>query len=114
MHGGILLLIATSRPQTCPEDNIAQLFVNILGASVLFTGPHSVLSWSPAATKANEKVDFANIRIYGLLTDLIDFHFYSYDPLTKEFAFDKRLVVNITREVAFTDMIPGMCLFLRT
>jgi len=51
-------------------------------------------------------VDFANLRIYGLLTDLIDFHFYSYDPLTKKFAFDETLVVNITRDVAFTDMIP--------
>lgn len=71
------------------EDNVAQLFVEIL-----------------AAAKANEKVDFANLRIYGLLTDLIDFHFYSYDPPAKEFAFDKTLVVNITRDVAFTDMIP--------
>ena len=66
----------------------------------------------PAAAKANEKVDFANLRIYGLLTDLIDFHFYSYDPPAKEFAFDKTLIVNITRDVAFTDMIPGMCLLL--
>jgi hypothetical protein len=70
--------------------------------------------WYPAAAKANETVDFANLRIYGLLTDLIDFHFYSYDPLAKEFAFDETLVVNITRDVAFTDMIPGMCLFLHT
>jgi len=73
-----------------------------------------VLSWYPVAAKANEKVDFANLRIYGLLTDLIDFHFYSYNPLTKEFAFDETLVVNITRDVAFTDMVPGMCLFLCT
>jgi len=68
---------------------VAQLFVEIL-----------------AAAKANEKVDFANLRIYGLLTDLIDFHFYSYNPLTKSFAFDETLVVNITRDVAFADMIP--------
>jgi hypothetical protein len=60
----------------------------------------------------NEKMDFANLRIYGLLTDLIDFHFYSYDPSAKEFAFDKTLVVNITRDVAFSDMIPGMYLLL--
>jgi len=60
------------------------------------------------------KVDFANLRIYGLLTDLIDFHFYSYDPLAKKFAFDETLVVNITRDVAFTDMIPGIYLFMLT
>ncbi len=68
----------------------------------------------PAAAKANKKVDLAELRIYGLLTDLIDFHFYSYDPLTNKFAFDETLVVNITRDMAFTDMIPGMCLFLRS
>lgn len=59
-------------------------------------------------------MDFANLRIYGLLTDLVDFHFYSYDPLRKQFAFDETMTVNITRDVAFTDMIPGMCFLLLT
>lgn len=59
-------------------------------------------------------MDFGKLRIYGLLTDLIDFHFYSYDPLTNKFAFDETLVVNVTRDVAFTDMIPGIYLFLHT
>ena len=83
---------------------------------LFFSGDLSQCSpgWYPAAAKANEKADFANLRIYGLLTDLIDFHFYSYDPPAKEFAFDKTLVVNITRDLAFTDMIPGMCLLLHT
>lgn len=72
------------------------------------------MSWYPAAAKANKKMDFANLRIYGLLTDLIDFHFYSYNPLTETFAFDETLVVNITRDVAFTDMIPGMYFSLLT
>ena len=73
--------------------------------------PHLLVSFL-AAAKLNEKADFANLRIYGLLTDHTHFHFYSYDPLTKTFAFDETLVVNITRDVAFTDMIPGMCFFL--
>ena len=83
---------------------------------LFFSGDLSQCSprWYPAAAKANEKVDFANLRIYGLLTDLIDFHFYSYDLYAKEFAFDETLIVNITRDVAFTDMIPGMCLLLHT
>ena len=67
-----------------------------------------------AAARLNEGVDFGKLRIYGLLTDLIDFHFYSYNPLTNRFAFDETLVVNITRDVSFTDMIPGICLFLHT
>ena len=66
-----------------------------------------MLSWCLAAAKTNEQGDFANLRIYGLLTDFIDFRFYSYDLLTKEFASDETLVVNITRDVACIDMIPG-------
>ena len=115
MIGGILFVIARLKLEMRLEDNVGQLFVEILGASVLFFwDSYSVFSRYSAAAKANEKVDFANLRIYGLLTDLIDFHFYSYNPLTKEFAFDSTLMVNITRDVAFTDMIPGMCPFLST
>ncbi|KAF8221790.1 hypothetical protein L208DRAFT_1414470, partial [Tricholoma matsutake] len=89
MIGGTLFFIAKFKLDISLEDNVAQLFVKIL-----------------ATAKANEKVDFANLCIYGLLTDLIDFHFYSYNPPAKEFAFDKTLVVNITRDMVFTDMIP--------
>ncbi|KAF8816310.1 hypothetical protein BYT27DRAFT_7277196 [Phlegmacium glaucopus] len=89
MIGGIFFFIAEFKLDISLEDNVAQLFVEIL-----------------AAAKANEKVDFVNLRIYGLLTDLIDFRFYSYNPLTKEFASDDRLMVNITRDAAFIDMIP--------
>jgi hypothetical protein len=69
--------------------------------------------WYAAGARSN-KEEFGKLRIYGLLTDLIDFHFYSYDPLTNKFAFDETLVVNITRDVAFTDMIPGIYLFVHT
>ncbi|KAM6499857.1 hypothetical protein JOM56_005365 [Amanita muscaria] len=87
--GGMLFFIAKFKLDMSLEDNVAQLFAEIL-----------------AAAKANEKGDFANLRIYGLLTDLIDYHFYSYNPLSKQFAFDATMVVNITRDLAFTDMIP--------
>ncbi|KIL63071.1 hypothetical protein M378DRAFT_80316 [Amanita muscaria Koide BX008] len=89
MIGGTLFFIAEFKLDLSLEDNVAQLFAEIL-----------------AAAKANEKGDFANLRVYGLLTDLIDFHFYSYNPLSKQFALDATMVVNITRDVAFTDMIP--------
>jgi len=51
-------------------------------------------------------VDFANLRIYGLLTDLTQFRFYSYDPLSQNFAIDEILIVNSTRDFVFADMIP--------
>ena len=68
------------------------------------------LDWYPATAKANKKLDFANLRIYGLLADLDAFHFYSYDPSAKEFAFDKTLIVD--RDSVLVDMIPGTCLSL--
>ncbi|KIM77307.1 hypothetical protein PILCRDRAFT_622488, partial [Piloderma croceum F 1598] len=58
MIGGILFFIAKFKLDMRLEDNVAQLFVAIL-----------------TAAKANKEVDFENLRIYGLLTDLIDFHF---------------------------------------
>lgn len=117
MIGGILFFIAEFKLEMSLDDNLAQLFVEILGVSFFFWGgdlSQCSPGWYPAAAKANETVDFANLRIYGLLTDLIDFHFYSYNPIAKEFAFDETLVVNVTRDVSFTDMIPGMCFFLCT
>ena len=64
-----------------------------------------------AAAKSNEDADFADLRVYGLLTDTVYFRFFSYNPLDKTFAEDTTFVVNITRDVAFTDMIPGMSFF---
>lgn len=58
-------------------------------------------------------MDFAKLCIYGLLTDLIDVHFYSYDPAANKFV-DETLVVNITRDVEFSDMIPGIYTFLHS
>jgi hypothetical protein len=115
MIGGILFFIAEFKLDLSLEDNVAQLFLEML-CMFVFSGVLSRCSpgLNTAAAKANMKVDFANLRIYGLLTDLIDFHFYSYDPLAQKFAFDETLVVNITRDVAFTDMIPGIYLFVLT
>lgn len=51
MIGGTLFFIAEFKLDMSLEDNVVQLFAEIL---------------------ANKKGDFANIRVYGLLTDLID------------------------------------------
>jgi hypothetical protein len=56
----------------------------------------------------NERLDFAGLRIYGLLTDLEDFNFYSYDPSTKQFCFDEYITVSNKRIPAFHDMIEGL------
>ena len=53
------------------------------------------LIWSdtqPAHTTAaaeNGTVDFANLKVYGLLTNLTKFEFYSYDPVEKQFFLDE-------------------------
>jgi len=39
MIGGILFFIAEFKLEMCLEDNVAQLFGKILGASVFFWGP---------------------------------------------------------------------------
>lgn len=71
-----------------------------------------VLSWyHPVAAKWNERASFENLRIYGLLTDSVQFNFYSYDPLTKEFAFDDYFSGGTARDYS-VDMIQGMWLFL--
>jgi len=92
MIGGFLFFVAKLNLDlnldSIRENTLAQLFLEIL-----------------AAAKLNE-VNFANLRIYGLVTDLFVFSFYSYDSHTKAFAFDERLDVNITRDIAFTDMVP--------
>ncbi len=55
----------------------------------------------------NKTNDFAGFRIYGLLTDLISFKFYSYDPITNKFCFDETIIINNRRIDAFSDMIDG-------
>jgi hypothetical protein len=67
-----------------------------------------VLSGNLAAAEMNEKLNFAGLRIYGLLTDLTQFKFYSYNPSTKQFSFDERIVIEITRSAAFTNMVNGL------
>jgi hypothetical protein len=116
MIGGILFILVEFQLDMCLDDNVARLFVQILCACVpLLTFLVLTRKWYRAAAKENRKAYFTNLRIYGFLTDLFDFHFYSYDPLSRKFAFDETLIVNnTTRGLAFTDMIPGMRIFLPT
>jgi len=71
----------------------------------------SVLSLQTAAAEVNKSIDFGGLRVYGLLANLTEFKFYSYDPSTNQFCFDETIVVNNKRIDAFADMVDGSYLF---
>jgi len=60
-----------------------------------------------AAAKINSQIDFAGLRIYGLLTDAVKFSFYSYDPKTQKFSFDEEILIFNKRPGSLVEMIDG-------
>jgi hypothetical protein len=71
------------------------------------------LSLYVAATEMNMKLKFRGLRVYGLLTDLSQFKFYSYDPSTVPgtFCFDETLLVDVRRTKSLSDMMDGLVIF---
>ena len=67
-----------------------------------------MLSLYTAAAEMNKNAEFEGLRVYGLLTDLQSFHFYSYDQSQRKFAFDEMLQASPTREMFVADMIRGV------
>src|SRR3979411_2663603 len=63
---------------------------------------------SPAAAQSNKKADFEGLRVHALLTDLRQFDFYSYDPVSNKLCIDTSMTVGEPREVRLSDMIEGM------
>lgn len=59
-----------------------------------------------AAAEMN-KARFSTLKVYGLLTDLTIFAFYSYNPSTNSFFFDERILVSPKRDDFCLDMIDG-------
>ena len=55
----------------------------------------------------SERHNFEGLRIYGLLTDLNGFHFYSYDPTEKKFYLDEKMYVDASRLPFLSGMIAG-------
>jgi len=88
MIGGVLFLIIELKLDTPDENALAQLFLELLSAA-----------------KENMAIDFAGLRIYGLLTDTTQFRFYSYEPATKKFFYDETIFSDTTRTNAFSKMI---------
>lgn len=78
-------------------------------ASPLFYA--SLIPFFVAAASANESANFASLRVYGLLTDVSDFQFYSYDPKTQAFYSDEEILVNLKRDDFCTEMAAGDVLF---
>jgi len=88
MIGGILFFIIEFKFGVPDDHNLAQLFLELLSGA-----------------EQNSTLKFAGLRIYGLLTDLILFKFYSYDPANEQFCIDETIVINNKRIGAFSDMI---------
>jgi hypothetical protein len=63
-----------------------------------------------AADKVNKPVDFEGLRVYGVLTNLTRFAFYSYDPISNTFCRDDEIFVETLRDGFSSGMIHGMCL----
>lgn len=53
----------------------------------------------------NKSDDIQGLRVYGLLTDLTRFKFYSYDPATNQFCFDETIIINVNRIAGFSRMM---------
>lgn len=52
------------------------------------------------------------MRVYGILTNLTRFGFFSYDPKTETFGKDCEMYVEILRDGFLPGMIHGMCFVL--
>ncbi|OBZ74316.1 hypothetical protein A0H81_05624 [Grifola frondosa] len=86
--GGILFLVVELKFTLDIDDNFVQLFPELLSAA-----------------RTNKSANFANLRVFGLLTDVSSFRFYSYDPLLNEFHSDENILVNAKRDDFCCDMI---------
>jgi hypothetical protein len=60
----------------------------------------------------NKEAEFEGLRVYGLLTNLNWFAFYSYDPISNTFAQDDVIYVETLRDGFSSCMIQSMCLIL--
>ena len=61
-----------------------------------------------AAAKVNKQADFEGLRVYGILTNLTRFAFYSYDPISNSFCRDDEIFVETLRDGFSSGMIHGM------
>lgn len=112
MVGGILFFVIELKLYLdSGTKNLAQLFLELLCEHspyiylCLIQSRHTYI----AAAEENSTVDFANLRVYGLLTDLTKFEFYSYDPMKKRFSLDEEFSLETRRNHYCFGMIYGIC-----
>ena len=65
-----------------------------------------------AAARGNKQAYFEGLRIYGVLTNLTRFAFFSYDPKSDTFCRDDEIFVGVLRDGFSSGMIHSMCLVL--
>ena len=74
-------------------------------STILYT--YSEFNWHLVAAEQNSGSNLAGLRIYGLLTDLKRFKFYSYGPVTRQFYHDEDINIRKPKTSAVCDMING-------
>ena len=93
---GILFFVIETK--NLSDNNLAQLFLEFLCAS---SSPESMctrIEHYTAAAKINKQADFEGLCIYGVLTNLNRFAFYSYDPISNRFCQDNGILVETLRD----------------
>ncbi|KAJ7213602.1 hypothetical protein GGX14DRAFT_445532, partial [Mycena pura] len=90
VHNILFLVIELKARFDNMERNIAHLFAELYSAS-----------------KMNGDAGFESLTVYGLLTDLGNFHFYSFNPISKTFYRDGRMPVSGAREEFLYRMMAG-------
>ncbi|KAI0286179.1 hypothetical protein BC826DRAFT_918404 [Russula brevipes] len=88
MIGGILFLVIEARLDKPSSNNLAQLFLELLSAA-----------------RVNKQADFEGLRVYGILTNLTRFAFYSYHPTSNMFCQDDEIFVEVLRDGFSSGMI---------
>ena len=111
MMGNVLFFVIELQLQYTDEC-MAQLFLELLSGfiSCHCGGGYSVElnALGIAAANRNSTLNHEKRRVYGLLTDLNSFKFYSFDPSVQAFFKDETITVNNKRDTFTTDMIEGL------
>ncbi|KAF9519288.1 hypothetical protein BS47DRAFT_1288727 [Hydnum rufescens UP504] len=88
MIGGFMFLVVEFKLDMLKDHSLVQLFLELLSAAEM-----------------NKELSFKNLRVYSLLTDFLQFRFYSYDPCEAKFCMDEIIMIGSERVQALSRMI---------
>lgn len=100
--GNVMFLVVelkVAQVEKCMANSVLNYYVRLK-----YPGP-SMLRGTPAVASVNQKAGIGNLRVYGLITNLSVFEFYSYDPTGKQVFFDSAIIANNKRDDFTSDMI---------